>query len=55
MSSNEKNSKSTSSNNYFRKKGVLPVFKTLISSEEMFSDRMKKLDDMLRKARMFPR
>lgn len=55
MPSNEKNSKYTSSNNYFRRKGVSPVFKTLVSSEEMFPERMKKIDEILRKAKMFPR
>lgn len=54
MSFNEKNSKYSSTNNYFRRKGLKPVFKTLVSSGNLlFSEKIKKLDEVLREARMF--
>lgn len=55
MPSNEKNSKYSSSNNYFRRKGVVQVFKTLSSDEMMFPEKMKKMEEILRKAKMFSR
>lgn len=54
MSFNEKNSKYTSFNNYFRRKGVVSVFKTLASSKDvLFSERMRKMDELLRDAKVF--
>jgi hypothetical protein len=56
MSFNEKNSKYSSSNNYFKRKGVAPIFKTLVSSDgTLFPDKMKKMEEILRKAKMFPK
>lgn len=55
MLSNEKNSKNSSSNNYFRRKGVVSVFKTIVRSETLFPEKMKKMEDILGKAKVFSR